>query len=69
MWAAFVCFSFMLGFLTSYRPLPLYDSDRIEGWFNLVSTLYADVDHFKESGTLDLIQMGQRLSCIKVKNP
>ena len=68
MWAAFVCFSFMLGFLASYRPLPLYDSDRIEGWFIFVLILYADVDNFKESGTQDLIQMGQKLCCIKVKN-
>ena len=33
-----------------------------------LNILYADSEHFKESGILDLIKMGQSLCRLKVKN-
>ena len=70
MWGVCVCFSAMLGFLASFRPLPLYESDRVEGWFLpvLILNTVTDVDFLKESWTLDLIPMRLNLFCIKMKN-
>ena len=63
-----VCFCSSLGLLSSFSPLPLYDSDRIEGSFSFVhfQNMY---EIFQESGIQDLIQMVKSVCCIKVKNP
>ena len=49
-WAVFLCISSMLGFLASFRPLPLYESDRIEGWFISFLLLFTDVDYLRNLG-------------------
>ena len=63
-----VCFCSLLGLLSAFSPLPLYDSDRIEGSFSFVNFQNTD-ELFQGSGIQDLIPMVKSVCFIKVKNP